>query len=224
MSNDQKDGVPFDSLGTPTRADAAAVWNSMPNPSIRTVVEVMKARGWKTSISTIQRWSAENFVEPEVSDPTKASKAVKKAKKANQQANEAIAKLAEAPQMKDNPELHAALTFEPSKIADLVKDTKENLKDKLDKLTMAVSIVALEQFAMKSHALVLMPAESGKFLSSIAEVSSAIKPAGEIKPGDGKDGTDPKLIEGTKAEEKLTSPLSSKISQFRKENGLAVVK
>lgn len=220
MSEDQKNGVPFESLGEPTRADAAAVWNSMKKPSIRTVVEKMKARGWKTSISTIQRWSAEGFVDPkEGADPAKA---VQKAKKANKKANEAIAKFAETSPMKDNPAIREALSFEPSKIKDLVTDTKESLKDKLEKLTMAVSIVALEQFALKSEALVLMPAESGKFLSSIAEVATAIKPAGEIAPGDGK--SDLKMIESQAIEERPVSPLASKIAQFRKEQSLAVVK
>lgn len=221
MSDEIKE-VPFEKLGKPTRADARAVWHSTPNPSIRKVVEKMKARGWQTSISTIQRWSEEDFKEPEVSDPAKAAKAMKKAKKVNQQANEAVAKLAETLPMKDNEALKEALSFEPSKIKDLVNCSKESLKDQLEKLTMAVSIVALEQFAIKSHALVLMPAESGKFLSSIAEVATSIKPAGEAAPGDGK--PDLKTIEAQVADEKPVSTLSAKISQFRKEQGLAVVK
>lgn len=220
MSDTPKE-VAFESLGKPTRADAAAVWNATPNPSIRKVVQKMKARGWKTSISTIQRWSEENFKEPDA--PRDPAKAMKKAKKANQQANEAVAKLAETSPMKDNETLKDALTFDPSKIKDLIGETKESLKDKLEKLTMAVSIVALEQFAIKSHALVLMPAESGKFLSSIAEVSASIKPAGEVKPGDGQ-VDEIKLIEAKAVAEKPVSALSSKITQFRKEHGLVVAK
>jgi len=220
MSDQPTDNVPFEKLGRPKRADAAAVWHGMKSPSIRKVVDVMKARGWQTSISTIQRWSEENFKEADA--PRDPVKAMKKAKKANQQANEAVARLAETPPMKDNAALAEAIGFTPSKIGELVKGTKESIKDQLEKLAMAVSIVALEQFAIQSQALVMMPAESGKFLSSIAEVAAAIKPSGEVKPGDGK--PDLKTIEAQATTEKPVSPLASKISQFRKEQGLAVVK
>lgn len=216
MTEEIKNGVPFDSLGKPTRADVAAVWNATPNASIRKVDEIMRNRGWKTSVSTIQRWAADDFKEP---DPGKnPKKATDAAKKANRKAKEAVTKLTDLAPVKNNPEILAAIGFEPSQVGELVKLPLLELKKRLDTLTMAVSIVALEQFAIKAHALVLMPKDSGAFLSSIAEVATAMGPSTEPKPGDGK-GEDAKQIEA-----KAVTPLSAKIAQFRKEQGLAVVK
>lgn len=213
MSDDT--GVPFGSLGKPSRADAKAVWDAMPSPSIRKVVDHMQRRGWKATVSTIQRWSVDNFIEP---DPGKnPKKAVDTAKKANRKAKEAVTKLTDLAPVHNSPELKEAIAFEPSQIKALVTETKESLKDKLDRLTMAVSIVALEQFALKAHALVLMPKDCGAFLGSMAEVATAMK-AGEVKPGDGKDP-----INLTANPEKPANALSDKIAQFRKENKLAVV-
>lgn len=220
MSEEPKE-VPFEALGKAKRTDVAAVWNATPNASIRKVVGIMEKRGWQVSVSTVQRWHRDGFKEP---DPGKnPKKAVDAAAKANRKAKDAVTKLTDLAPTHNNPALTEAIGFTESKVGDLVLLSHDELRDRLNTLTMAVSIVALEQFAIKAHALVLMPKDSGAFLASMAEVSAAIGPPGEPKPGDGK--KDQKVIEGqTVPTEVQPTALSSKIAQFRKEQGLAVVK
>lgn len=223
----------FDDLGTPGRADVKAVWDSMPEPSIRKVHALMTQRGWKTSISTIQRWAQAGFVEPpEGKRPKKTTATVKKIgdKVRRDGPKEAIAKLAETAAIKGcMPQVKQALeeAFSPSTVAALVDLPKEDLKDKLDRLTMAASIVALEAFVHKVNALVLLPKDTGSFLSSMADVANAMRPVGGKVPGNGKtrdDSEQPmRAIDGEVVEDAPASPLSQKISQFRKEHGLAVV-
>lgn len=217
------DGVPFGSLGRATRADARAVWNSMPNPTLRPFISLMERRGWKCALSTMQKWSKDGFADkPPGKNPKKP---VDIAKKVNRKVNETIEKITETAALKDNETIAKAVEFAGSKIDDLVKLSHEELKKRLDILTMAVSIVALEQFADKLPALVLMPRDSGAFISSIAEVSTAMVPPGEPKPGDGKGGANAVVVEGQAVTaEKPQTLLSQKIAQFRKEQGLVVVR
>lgn len=217
MSEEPKE-VPFEALGKATRADVAAVWNATPNASIRKVVGIMEKRGWQVSVSTVQRWHKDGFKEPAGKTPKKVDAAAK----ANRKAKEAVTKLTDLAPVHNNPAMTEAIGFTESKVGDLVLLSHDVLKERLNILTMAVSIVALEQFAIKAHALVLMPKDSGAFLANMAEVSAAIGPLGEPKPGDGK--ADPKLVSGSAAPaEAPPTGLSSKIAQFRKQSGLAVV-
>lgn len=244
MSDDLSDlsgnTVPFESLGVPTRATAKTVWDQTPNPSTRKVAEKMRNLGWKVSAKTISRWHNDGWQEP-VAEPGKKSRLEHdKARRKAKTASETLDRIAV---LKDDPEVRAAAEavvkatldaqraaqeFESSKFDDLIKMSKESLKEKLDKTIMAAGVMISEAIIRHRDQLAGLPKDMGSFLNDMSEASSNMRvtnddipPFAEGMPGDGA-----KLINGTAMavpQQAPVNPTADAIRRHKAKHGLGVV-
>lgn len=224
----------FEQLGVPTRAAVEAVWNQMTAPSSRKVAILMRRRGWKISAKTVSRWFNEGFKEPK---GKKSKIHPESALKVKRKAAEAADNLNKMDELKSDPAFLAALEalgppkveeeFETSKFPDLMRLSKEALKEKLDKTTMACGIMMGEAVIRHRDALAGLPKDIGAFLCNMGEVAAVmsigddIPPHANGAPGDGAIVVINGSASAVPAHPVVENPVSNAILEFKKKAGVS---
>lgn len=227
MTDETPEGVAFGSLGAPNRATAETIWNSTPNPSTRKVAEKMQNLGWQISAKTVARWHNAGWKEPEGRKPKEADlvKRLSRKVRATAEKLEGIAELKGDPQIEDAKQnIPPAAEFEGAKFEELMKLSKEELKEKFDKTTMAAGVLLAEAVIRHRDALAAMPKDLGNFINDLSESTSLLRITNDDIPdfaNGGTPGDGAKVINGAVIPAPAVNPVSSAIAQFRQKNGVA---
>jgi hypothetical protein len=221
--------VPFAHLGRPTVDVVQRVWNEHPDPSVRTVAELLTNRGFKISFRTVARWKKNDWASDSNGGGRKSiSEDQHVPGVVRQQIRSELEKVdpatvAEANQIGNAGGLQSAIEgggLTDQDYARIEKSIKElatkdlnELKALQEKERTIMNIVLIREATRKGHVMVLIPKDTSSLIGALSDDARISMPPAPIEPpAPERNGYDAKLIEGRTIE---ASPLSQAIRAVR---------
>lgn len=221
--------IPFGSLGRPTAAQARAIWESMPEPSCQSCVDLMNQRGWRISKATLARWRLAEWKEParntnhngggKVSLAEKRlPRGIKKELKAEigklDEDGKSVAKGTDVAAILAKPTDEEALTKLMAEIGELTGDLKAlDVYEIRDRTKAAMDIILMRRATVRADLLILIPKDTAAFINAMTEAVQG-RQVSTLVPTDGEN----KMIDVTPNE---VHPLSAAIHTFKRKVGQA---
>jgi hypothetical protein len=167
----------------PTREQVKNVWEGTPNPTVRSIAEIMQAAGFKISFRTVARWKEQGWredIQKDGSVPLR-EKAKRKPPALRLVMQNEIAKIpaetvAEADKIAATGEIQLTdldLNRIDKRIKALAPKKAEDLMELQDRTRTIMNIVLMEEAMRKANVLVLMPKDVGSFVNDVALASKA---------------------------------------------------
>lgn len=202
------------SQGAPSAETIQRYWDAEEKPSIRKIETVMRADGWDTSLSTIQRCVKRGF-KPARGKSTKPKKTSPEINAVNQV--KSIAPPDAPAEAVADALLEAIKNLPPGakdRVKELVNMDDQALETQTNKLVKVARYLLAEDLAQHTKMMMLAPDKAAKLYQALG--TGLVPVVAPPMPGAGDDA---KVVEHNPNEPRRLSPSAQAIADFRAKRG-----